>query len=109
MIKMHRGMLDKLVQIQRRTQTRSPSGQQADTWATIHLVYANIRPLVGRDYLSAKQLMSEITHDITISYLRNITSDMRIYHLGKYYEIASEIDFDEKREWLFLKCKEAAQ
>jgi SPP1 family predicted phage head-tail adaptor len=104
---MHAGLLDKQITIQVRTQDQDAAGQPIETWATFAIVYAKIEPLVGRDYLAARQLIDEISHDITIRYRRGIKPKMRIFYLGRYFEIvAPPIDPDERREWLYLKCKE---
>ena len=103
----HAGQLDKQITIQVRTLDQDDAGQPTETWATFATVYANIKPLVGRDYLAARQLVDEISHDITIRYRRGIKPKMRILYLDRYFEIvAPPIDADERREWLYLKCKE---
>jgi SPP1 family predicted phage head-tail adaptor len=103
---MDAGKLDKQITIQVRTLDQDASGQQTETWSTFATVYANIKPLIGRDYLAAKQLTDEISHDVTIRYRRGIKPKMRIFYLGRYMEIISIIDAEERREWLYLKCKE---
>jgi SPP1 family predicted phage head-tail adaptor len=88
---------------------QDPSGQRQDTYLTFALVYANIKPLVGREYLAAGQLSSDITHDITIRYRRDVKSDMRILFADRVFEVVTPpIDPNERREWLYLKCKEVS-
>lgn len=106
-MKIHRGMLDKLVVIQKRSTAKNPSGQRADTWINFVVTYAHIKPLIGKEYIAAKELNNDITHDITIGYKRNISVGMRIKYGGRYFEITSALDPEERRVWLFLKCKEA--
>ena len=102
----HAGQLDKQITIQVRTLDQDAAGQPTEIWTTFATVYANIKPLVGRDYLAARQLVDEISHDVTIRYRRGIKPKMRILYLERYLEIISVIDADERREWLYLKCKE---
>jgi SPP1 family predicted phage head-tail adaptor len=106
---MHVGMLNKFIELQEKTQTQDPSGQRQDSWKTIAGVYANIKPLVGRDYLAAQQVVDEVSHDVTIKYRRGVKPQMRVKYLNLYYEIVSVIDPNEMREWLFLKCREAVE
>ena len=104
--KMHAGMLDKVIDIEKRSQDQLPSGQRVDTWVKVATVYANIKPLVGMKYLVGQQLENELTHDITVRYQRYIRPSMRVLYLGRYFTIVSLQDSMESREWLYLKCKE---
>ena len=107
---MHAGKLDKKIIIQVRTLSQDASGQPNETWSTFAIVYANIKPLVGKDLLEANQLVNQISHDVTIRYRRGIKAKMRISYLDRYFEIASPpIDPNESREWLYLKCKEVEE
>lgn len=103
---MHKGLLDKIIQIQRQTLERDTYGQQIELWVRVATVYANIKPLVGKEYLTAQQISTELTHDVTIRYRRDIQPKMRIKYNNRYFEIHAVIDPEEKREWLFLKCRE---
>lgn len=103
---MHAGLIDKQITIQVRTLDQDEAGQPTETWSTFATVYANIKPMVGRDYLTAKQLVDELSHDVTIRYRRGIKPKMRISYLDRQFEIISVIDSEERREWLYLKCKE---
>lgn len=103
---MHIGLLDKIIQIQRQTLERDTYGQQFETWINLTTVYANIKPLVGKEYLTAQQISTELTHDVTIRYRRDVLPKMRIKYNNRLFEIHSAIDSDERREWLFLKCRE---
>lgn len=99
-------ILDKKIIIQVGNLDQDSFGQSQLTWSTFAIVYANIKPLVGKEFLSAQQITGELTHDITIRYRRGIKSKMRISYLDRYFDIQSVIDKDEKRQWMYLKCKE---
>ena len=103
---MDAGKLDKLINIEQRTLTQDLSGQEVELWVSIAIVYANIKPLIGRDYLASKQTVDELSHDVTIRYRRGIKPKMRISFLSRKFEIFGVIDPEEKREWLYLKCRE---
>ena len=106
---MHAGLLDKQITIQICTQDQDAAGQPSETWSTFATLYANIKPLVGKDYLAAKQVVDEVSHDVTVRYRRGIKPKMRVSYLDRYFEIVSVIDPEEKREWLYLKCKEVVE
>jgi len=103
---MDAGKLDKLISIEKRTLTQDAAGQEYETWVSIATVYANVKPLIGRDYLAAKQTVDEQSHDVTIRYRRGLHRKMRVNYLSRIFEIFGIIDPDEKREWLYLKCRE---
>ena len=103
---MDAGKLDKLINIEQRTLTQDAAGQEYETWVSIATVYANVKPLIGRDYLAARQTVDELSHDIAIRYRRGIKPKMRIIYLGRILEIFAAIDPKESREWLYLKCRE---
>jgi SPP1 family predicted phage head-tail adaptor len=104
---MHAGLLDKVINIEKRSQDQLPSGQMVDTWVRVATLYARIEPLIGREYLAAAQLAEELSHDVTVRYQRYIKPSMRVVYRDKILEIVSAIDPEERREWLYLKCKEA--
>lgn len=106
---MHAGHLNKRITIQIRTPDQDDSGQPIETWTTFTMAYANIKPLVGKDFLAAKQIVDEVSHDVTIRYRTGIKPKMRILYLDRYFEISAVIDWEERRKWLFLKCKEVIE
>jgi SPP1 family predicted phage head-tail adaptor len=103
---MDAGKLDKKVLIQVKTEGQDTFGEPNTTWATTATTYANINPLVGKEFFSAQQNESQISHDVTIRYRRGVKPKMRISYNDRVFEIHTVIDFEEKREWLFLKCRE---
>lgn len=103
---MDAGQLDKKILIQQQTMTQDEYGQQLETWITIATVYAKIKPLVGKEFILAQQISTNLSHDVTIRYRRWIKPKMRVSYLDRYFEILAVIDSDEKREWLYLKCRE---
>ena len=103
---MHAGQLTKQITIQVRTLDQDASGQPTETWATFATVYARIAPLTGKDYLSAKQVVDDVTHDVDIRYRRGIKPKMRVLYQDRIFEILSALDPKEAREWWYMKCKE---
>ncbi len=103
---MDAGKLDKKIYIQVRTEDQDTFGEPNTIWATVATTYANIKPLVGKEFFAAQQDKSQISHDVTIRYLRGIKPKMRVSYIDRLFEIHAVIDFEEKREWLFLKCRE---
>jgi SPP1 family predicted phage head-tail adaptor len=103
---MDAGQLNKKIYIQQQTQDQNEYGEQETIWTTIATVYAKIKPLVGKEFIAAQQISTNITHDITTRYLRCVKPKMRVLYNDRYFDILSVINPDEKREWLYLKCRE---
>lgn len=107
---MNAGELNKLITIQVEVLDQDDAGQPEKTWYTFAQCYAKIKPKVGKDYLESKQLINEITHDITIRFRRNIKPKMRILYKSRIFEIvAPPINPEESNVWLYLKCKEVVE
>jgi SPP1 family predicted phage head-tail adaptor len=100
------GERDKYIGIQAPTKTRGSDGSESITYSTIGYAWAKITPLTGREYYNAKQVNSEITHEIVMPYRSVFRMDYRISYKGRYFNIISGIDFAERGEELVLKCKE---
>jgi SPP1 family predicted phage head-tail adaptor len=76
-----------------------------DTWAPLFTCWAAVEPLVGREYLAAAALVSEVTARIRMRYRPGITSQDRIIHEGKVYGITSLADVHSSRRELVLMCR----
>ena len=103
---MHIGKLDKRIEVQVRTEGQNTYGEPEETWTTVVTTYANIKPLVGKDFMGAKAQAVELTHDITIQFNRKVKNKMRIKYNNRYFDIKYALDPEESHEWLFLKCEE---
>jgi phage head-tail adaptor, putative, SPP1 family len=104
---MHSGMLDQIINIRRKVATQDPTtGAESVTWQDDSSIYANARPLRGREFVAMQQLESEIDIIFTIHYRTGITPDARIVWRGDVYEITSPpIDVNARKQWLELNCR----
>jgi SPP1 family predicted phage head-tail adaptor len=64
-----------------------------------------VEPLVGREYLAAAALVSEVTARIRMRYRPGITAADRVIHDGKVYGITSVADVHSSRRELQLQCR----
>lgn len=62
------GKMRHRVTIQQRAVTQGIYGEQADTWADVATVWAEVMPLTGKNLLAAQQMAPEVSHRITIRY-----------------------------------------
>lgn len=81
-------------------------GNAVPKWDDFATVWANIRPLRGREYFEAAAVNAETTVKMLIRYRPGITPDMQVVYNGKIYNIQAVIDVYEGRQRLELMCKE---
>jgi SPP1 family predicted phage head-tail adaptor len=100
-----RGAMEHQVSILSDTGARDSEGTPlaatdfADTWAAIIV-------LQGRELDMAQQIMSEVTHKITIPYQTGVQSQMSVSFGTRVFEIQAILNPDERNTELQLLCIE---
>ena len=103
---MQAGKLDQRVTVERLQGGVDELGQPLpDTWAPLFTCWAAVTPLVGREYIAAGALLSEVTARIRMRYRPGITAADRVIHGGKVYGITSVADVHSSRRELQLQCR----
>lgn len=74
---MQAGRLRHYMTIQQPTEAEDANGEIIQTWSTFANVWAEILPLVGKEYWASKQVIAEATGKIRLRYIANITAKMR--------------------------------
>lgn len=103
---MRPGALRHYITIEQKTVTRDSYGAEVVTWATFVQVWADIRPLSGRELFAAQAAQSEITGKIIMRYIAGVVPSMRISYQGKYYDIKAVIDPELRHRELQLLVSE---
>lgn len=75
-------------------------------WATEHAIWAEIKPLSGRELVEAQQVVADASHLVTIRYLSGVTPQKRILFGTRELYIESVQNTDERRRELVLTCVE---
>ena len=85
-----------------------PDGYKGNaiTWQPVCVVWAEVEPLSGRERFYANQIQTEVTHKIGIRYNGSITTEMRILHKGRAFDIESIIDIKEAQEFQTILARE---
>ena len=104
---MKAGNLRHYITIEQQTETFNSEGELIITWTTFKSVWAEILPLVGREYWSSKQVNAETTGKLRTRYYPGITPKMRIKFGNRYFEILGVINIEEKGEEMVIYYKEA--
>lgn len=101
---MKAGALDRRITIQNRVETQNSFGEAEITYEDMTSVWAEVRPLTGREYFSAAQYVPEAKLKIRIRYRAGITEKQRIIYQGETYDIGYIAELG-RREGLELIVK----
>lgn len=104
---MRAGDLRHRVEIVRAAVTRDASGAEVKTWPTLAHRWAQVRPLNGQEQLQAQQAQASMTHRIRIRYYEGLTVEDRIKFDGRFFDINSIADQDERHREMLLMCSES--
>lgn len=88
------------------TETENDMGDTIEDWKDFKTVWAMIKTLKGREYVSAAAVSNENTVRFVIRYTTGINPDMRIIHRDRIFEIESVINDDELDKTLTIIGKE---
>ena len=105
---MRAGKLRTRVEVQRIDEERDKQGGIVSSWTTIAHRWASVVPLSGREYWSAQQVQSDVTHKVQLRYLEGLTSKdrLRLLHSQRVLNIQSVLDVDERHREMQLMCVE---
>jgi len=100
---MQAGRLDRQIVIKKATSTQNSYGEQALGWSDLVTLWAQVRPLAGRELFSAQQVRAEIDTEFVLRHTTVVRPDMLISYGGLDYDIHSIIDVgDRQRELRIL-------
>lgn len=103
---MEAGKLRHRVDLQRVAVTRDTHGDQVKTWTTLATVWASIEPLSGREFLSASQVMADVTARIKIRGGIDLTPKDRVVFGSRVFDIRHVIDWGSRGVETHLMCTE---
>lgn len=85
------GTLNQQIELQQKTITRSPSGDELVSWAAPRIVWAAVHPIRGKEYMDADHLRATVECKFVVRYLSasDVDATWRIVHAGKVYGIVS--------------------
>ena len=83
------------------------TGEMVAAWQTFAVVWAQIIPLSGRDFVASAAEQSEVRARIVIRATVNVKAGMRIVYRGLHYAILAVLpDMDSGKEHLSLMVSE---
>lgn len=103
---MKAGDLDQRVTLERLSGGVDELGQPLpDEWTAIGSCWASVRPLLGREYIAAQAVQSEVSTKVTIRYRPGITPADRVNHEGRIYNITAVLDVRSEHDELVLMVR----
>ena len=100
------GRLRHRITLMRQVNEINDYGATMTKWKSIATVWAEVKPLSGREYFSAQQVQSEITTQIWLRYIEGIKPTMKVKFGKREFEILSVLNTQERDVSLQLMCKE---
>lgn len=105
------GRLRHRIMLQRRSGALDAFGQPVNDWVDVDMIWADIRPVSGREQLRKFVPGWELTHTVLIRYDRrfmplNSLVTWRILFDDRIFSISSPLDFDERKKFVILECIE---
>ena len=89
---------------------RNDLNQPILDWAAFRTVRGEVDPLRGREYLASLQVQAELTHRVSLRYVKGIKPTMRVRwgegDDARIFEIESVINPMEQNYEIQLMCKE---
>jgi SPP1 family predicted phage head-tail adaptor len=83
-------------------------GGTTNVYTAEDTVYAAIWPTSAKEQKQAAAPQMTITHQIRIRYYEGLSASWRIKYGTRYFSIVSIIDFEERRIYMDLLCREVA-
>jgi len=103
---MQSGKLRNYIEIQQKVMVENANLEWVESWPSFTHCWASIEPLIGREYWSARQVVSEVSAKIRMRYIAGITTLMKVIDGLKTYGIEAVIDVENRHEELVLLVKE---
>lgn len=100
------GELKHRIALQEQVIVKDELEQEIEIWQEVYKVWAEIKPLSGKEYFKARQTKSEVRVQITIRYKKEVNNQMRVVLDNQVYEIVSVINLEHQNKYLQLLCKE---
>jgi SPP1 family predicted phage head-tail adaptor len=103
---MQAGKLNSRVKIEQKSTVQDAYGQPVETWTDVATVWAEVRDITGKEFVSAQATQNAVQTKITIRHRAGIVPAMRAVHGSDTYNIESVLGQDKIS--LLLMCSRVA-
>ncbi|MFM0315964.1 phage head closure protein [Paraburkholderia nemoris] len=101
---MRAGKLRHRVTIQQRGPARDSAGQPSISWVDFDTVWADVRYLNGRQYLTSDAEANGATVSVRIRYRTDVTAVMRVLYGTAVFDILAVLPDEDGRDHVDLAC-----
>ena len=102
---MRAATLNSFVTIEQRAGSQDEAGQSIEDWLPVASMWANIKNRTGAETIRADQESSAVRTSIRIKFRDDITSDMRVVHGARVYEIKAVLPAEDDLDRVDLVCE----
>lgn len=99
------GSFHERITLQSKSATRNAIGEEVVVWTDRATVWADVRPIRGREFFAAAQMQATIDTVASIRYRADVVAEWRLLWRGRPYDIRSVIDVGARRERIELMCQ----
>ena len=104
---MRAGKLRHRITLQRLVKGRNDFGEVVESWTDLAQLWAEVKPVSGKETFVAKQFAAETSHEVWLRYRDDVrASDRIIDHRGNHLEIKAVMDIRGRGRTLKLLCRE---
>ena len=105
------GQLSRRLRLQSRSASQDSFGGQNLVWSDVATVWAEIRPITGRELENARRIASEVSHQILVRYQplladSKVVAGYRALYKGRIFNIHASMNEDERNTVLTLLASE---
>lgn len=100
-----RAKLRHRVTIETPAATLTPDGHSTG-WSVVGSIFANVRPMRGKEIFYQEQASEAITHKVEIRYRPDISARNRLIFEDRVLNIVSTLNVDERNDMIELTCAE---
>lgn len=103
------GKLKHRITFQELSNSKNEYGEPIEEWLDIKTVWAEIKPVSGSQFFAAKQINTEISHNVYIRYRKGLSPSMRIKFKERIFEILYIMNVNENNTLMQIYCKELVE
>jgi SPP1 family predicted phage head-tail adaptor len=92
--------------LERPERVSDEAGGFAQTWVEEAELWADLRPVRGREDVEAGRLAGAVTHEIALRWRAGVLPEMRFRRQSRVFHIQAVIDSGERLRWLKCLCEE---
>ena len=100
------GSMRHRVSLEAPLRTGTEGGAAVVSWQLVAGMFAQVRPVTGREIVTADGTAARVTHEVVIRHRDGVRAEMRFLEGTRVLEIRAVLDLEGRRRWLKCLCEE---